>query len=105
MNDNYITLINRFWTCSIERAFNTSDCTLYFYLLNTCNALHWKQPFGQSDRHLSLILGISIPTIRQAKIRLQKRGLIGFKAPQKASKAYEGQTQYYFPKTENKYNT
>ena len=95
--ENYIELINRFWNCSIERAFNPSDCMLYFYLLNTCNALRWKQPFGQSDRYLSLRLGISVPTIREAKNRLKQRGVIDFKSPEKASKSIEGQTKYWFP--------
>ncbi len=94
---NYIELINRFWSCSKERVFNPSDCMLYFYLLDTCNALHWKQPFGQSDRYLSLVLGISVPTIREAKNRLKQRGLIDFKAPEKASKGIDGQTKYSFP--------
>ena len=94
---NYIELINRFWNCSKERAFNPSDCMLYFFLLDTCNALHWKQPFGQSDRYLSMSLGISVPTIREAKNRLKQRGLIDFKAPEKASKSFDGQTKYLFP--------
>lgn len=94
---NYIELINKFWSCSIERAFNPSDCTLYFFLLNTCNSLHWKQPFGQSDRYLSLTLGISVPTIREAKNRLKQRGVINFKAPDTRSKSSEGQTKYWFP--------
>lgn len=93
---NYIELINRFWNCSKERAFNPSDCMLYFYLLDTCNALHWKQPFGQSDRYLSMVLGISVPTVREAKNRLKQRGLIDFKAPEKGSKGIEGQTKYSF---------
>jgi hypothetical protein len=67
---------------------------LYFFLLNTCNALHWKQPFGQSDRFLSLSLGFSINTIRGAKNRLKQRGLIDFKAPEKNGKGIEGQTKY-----------
>ena len=96
-NDNYTTLITRFWAHSAERVFNTSDCALYFYLLNTCNTLSWKQPFGQSDRHLSSVLGISVPTIRKAKCRLRQRNLIEFRAPAKKSKAFDGQTRYHFP--------
>lgn len=90
----YLDLINQFWTQSKECAFNPSDAVLYFFLLNTCNALHWKQPFGQSDRFLSLSLGFSINTIRGAKNRLKQRGLIDFKAPEKNGKGIEGQTKY-----------
>ena len=100
---NYIELINRFWNCSKERAFNPSDCMLYFYLLDTCNALHWKQPFGQSDRYLSMALGISVPTIREAKNRLKQRGLIDFKVPEKGSKGIDGQTKYSFPTVQINY--
>lgn len=94
MKATYIDLINQFWTQSKECAFNPSDAVLYFFLLNTCNALHWKQPFGQSDRFLSLSLGFSINTIRGAKNRLKQRGLIDFKAPEKNGKGIEGQTKY-----------
>lgn len=94
MRATYIDLINQFWTQSKECAFNPSDAVLYFFLLNTCNALHWKQPFGQSDRFLSLSLGFSINTIRGAKNRLKQRGLIDFKAPEKNGKGIEGQTKY-----------
>ena len=97
MEDNYVILINRFWTCSIERVFNSSDCMLYFYLLNTCNKLRWKQPFGQSDRYLSNVLGMSVPTIRAAKLRLKHSGLIDFRVPPKVSKSHDGQTKYCFP--------
>lgn len=102
---NYIELINRFWNCSIERAANPSDCMLYFYLLNTCNALHWKQPFGQSDRYLGAMLGMSVNTIRNSKNRLKQMGLICFKAPDKASKGIDGQTKYWFPSTVSKNDT
>ncbi|WP_418894207.1 hypothetical protein [Limibacterium fermenti] len=102
---NYIELINRFWSCSIERAFNPSDCMLYFYLLNTCNALHWKQPFGQSDRYLSVKLGISVNTIRDSKNRLSQMNLIQFKAPEKGSKGINGQTKYWFPATASNNDT
>ncbi len=102
---NYIELINRFWSCSIERASNPSDCMLYFYLLDTCNALHWKQPFGQSDRYLSAMLNISVNTIRNSKNRLKQMGLIDFKVPDKASKGIDGQTKYWFPSTVSKNDT
>jgi hypothetical protein len=40
---------------------------------------------------------LSVPTIREAKNRLKQRGLIDFKAPDKASKSLDGQTKYLFP--------
>ena len=94
---NYIELINRFWIADIEKAFTPSDTRLYLYLLHTCNKLAWKIPFGQSDRHLSVMLGMTVSTVREAKNRLKQRGLIDFKVPEKASKSIEGQTKYSFP--------
>lgn len=94
---NYIKLINNFWKCDTEVAFNPSDTRLYMYLLHTCNSLSWKQPFGHSDRYLSARLRMSVPTVREAKNRLKQRGLIDFKAPLKASKGFDGQTKFWFP--------
>lgn len=94
---NYIELINRFWQSDIEHCISPNDTRLYFYLLHTCNSLGWKQSFGHSDRFLSLTLGISVNTVREAKNRLKQRGLIDFKSPEKASKGMGGQTKYSFP--------
>ncbi|WCS66357.1 hypothetical protein CRP5_000002 [Riemerella phage vB_RanS_CRP5] len=57
----------------------------------------WKQPFGHSDRHLSIALGMSVNTVRDARNRLMQLGLIDFKTPQKRSKGIDGQTKYVFP--------
>lgn len=91
---NYIQLINGFWQCDFEHHFTPSDTRLYFYLLHTCNSLGWKNPFGHSDRHLSLKLGIAVNTIREAKTRLKQKGLIDYTTPDKKSRSYEGQTKY-----------
>lgn len=91
---SYIDFINRFWQCDVEVAFNPSDTRLFFYLVDTCNKLHWKQPFGHSDRHLALRLGMSVNTVRESKNRLKQRGLIDFISPEKRSKSYDGQTRY-----------
>jgi len=98
--DNYIVLINRFWRSFAEGISNTNDIALYFFLLNTCNILGWKQPFTQSDRHLAAMLGLSVPTVRKARQRLKKRKLLNFAIPQKPSKAEGGQTRYWFNKFE-----
>ncbi|GAB3317815.1 hypothetical protein GCM10027299_09200 [Larkinella ripae] len=96
---SYIDYINRFWQCEIERVIAPSDAKLYFYLLHTCNALRWKQPFGHSDRHLSLALGMSVNTVRESKNRLKQLGLIDFRSPDKGSKGIDGQTKIWFPST------
>jgi len=97
MNNNYITLINRFWDIFAEEPLQTADTALYFFLLNACNKQRWKQPFARSDQHLAIMLGVTVPTVRKAKDRLVKRGLIAYTSPDKASRGEEGRTRYYFP--------
>jgi transposase len=92
---NYLQLVNGFWQCDLEHHFTPNDTRLYFFLLHTCNSLGWKIPFGHSDRHLALKLGVSVNTIREAKARLKQRGLIDFKVPDVKSKSYEGQTKFW----------
>jgi hypothetical protein len=91
---NYIHLVNYFWQCDLEHHLTANDTRLYFYLLHTCNSLGWKMPFGHSDRHLSMNLGVSVNTVRECKNRLKQRKLIDFTIPQTKSKAYEGQTKF-----------
>ncbi len=93
----YLELVNHFWRCDLEHHLTAGDTRLYFYLLHTCNQLGWKMPFGHSDRHLALQVGISVSTARECKKRLQQRGLIGFSVPMIKSKSFEGQSQYWFP--------
>jgi uncharacterized phage protein (TIGR02220 family) len=94
---NYIKLVEKFWIADLEKPLTPSDTRLYFYLVHTCNKLAWKVPFGQSDRFLSSILLLSINCIRESKNRLKQRGLIEFKAPEKGSRSFDGQTKYSFP--------
>ena len=91
---NYIELINGFWRLDKETPFAPSDTRLYFYLLDTCNKLGWKNPFGHSDRHLAFNVGMNIKTIRKAKLRLSDAGLIELILPDKPSNSIAGQTKY-----------
>lgn len=87
-------MINNFWQLDKETPFAPSDTRLYFYLLDTCNKLGWKNPFGHSDRHLEFNLGMNIKTIRKAKLRLSDAGLIELILPDKPSNSIAGQTKY-----------
>lgn len=98
---NYIVQINRFWLLNSEYCFQPSDAMLYFYLLDTCNKLGWKNPFGHSDRHLSANIGVSVNTIRASKIRLVKAGLITVSTPLKPSRSFKGQTLYHLTTVSN----
>ena len=98
---NYLELINQFWRLDLERPFPASDTRLYFFLLNSCNRLKWKNPFGHSDRYLAVNVGVSVNTIRASKIRLVKAGLITVSTPLKPSKSFEGQTLYFLKTVSN----
>jgi len=100
----YIELINRFWQCNNERPICSNATALYFYLLNVCNSLGWKETFKHSDRYLSFQLGISVNTVRNAKNKLKELGLIDIKGPEKASKGLDGATSFSF-KTISKSDT
>src|ERR1035437_6605638 len=98
---SYIGYINQFWKCDLEHQLTASDTRLFFYLLHTCNQLGWKMPFGHSDRHLASSTGLSVPTVRDSKNRLQKRGLLVCDIPKIKSKSFVGQSQYWFPTVQN----
>lgn len=98
---NYIEMIKIFWRCDSERLINPTDTRLYYLLVELCNSLGWKQPFGQSDRFLAMKVGVSVNTLRDSKQRLQQLHLIDFTVPEKASKGIEGQTRYWFPTVSN----
>lgn len=98
---NYIELINRFWKCNNERPIGTNATALYFYLLNLCNSLGWKDTFKHTDRYISFQLGISVNTVRNSKNSLKQLGLIDFRSPQKASRGIEGVTLYSFSTLSN----
>ena len=91
---NYIELINQFWMKDRERPFAASDTRLYFHLLNTCNALGWKNPFGHSDRYLAFLIGACVNTVRVSKERLIAAGLIEITTPIKPSNSVAGQSLY-----------
>lgn len=91
---NYLALIKRFWRIDMERPISPTDTRLYFYLVDTCSSLGWKNPFGHSDRYLAAKLGMSVNSIRDARIRLRDLGLIKFEIPEKGSKGIGGQMKY-----------
>lgn len=101
---NYIELIKKFWQCNNEYPAGCNATALYFYLLERCNSLGWKDTFKHSDRFISAQLGISINTVRSSKNKLKQLGLIDFKAPAKASRGIDGITTYSF-KTLSKYDS
>ncbi len=75
---NYIELVNQFWTADIEHSFSGNETKLYFYLLNVCNKLAWKNPFKHSNSQVSSGTSISINSVKNSRIKLAEAGLIKF---------------------------
>lgn len=76
---NYISLINKFWELDAEIHFSDKEIALYFHLLNTCNRLTWKNPFGQSNAMMIARFGWGKSSFDFAKKKLKDVGLIDFK--------------------------
>lgn len=92
---NYIQLINLFWLADKVCQFSGNESKLYFGLMDKCNRLQWKNPFGESERYLAEQLGMSVNTIRHARKRLIQSGLIIVTMPEKGSKSVNGQAFYF----------
>lgn len=75
---NYIQLINNFWTSNELNSFRTTEISLYFYLLDVCNRLSWKESFKRNNRKIQVDLSISFNTLKDARNRLKQAGLINF---------------------------
>ena len=101
---NYIELIKRFWQCNNELPIGCNATAMYFYLLELCNSLNWKETFKHSDRRISIELDISINTVKNAKNKLKQLGLIDFKKPENTSRGIDGCTVYSF-KTLSKFDS
>lgn len=74
----YLDLINRFWEENRSNRFTTSECTLYFYLLNEGNRKYWKMPFSCSSALIIAETGLTKSTLVRARDGLQTRKLISF---------------------------
>lgn len=74
----YLDLINRFWEENRSNRFTTSECALYFYLLNEGNRKFWKMPFSCSSTLIVAETGLTKSTLVRARDGLQTRNLISF---------------------------
>ena len=77
---DYITQINGFWQANNEHRFTSVEAYLYFYLLDVCNRLFWRNPFSHTNSQLTAALGVTEVTIIGAKRRLEAAGLIKVEA-------------------------
>jgi hypothetical protein len=85
----YIDLINSFWEKDLEANFSSGEATFYFYLLNTCNRLAWKNPFGLSNAVAMAKFGWSKSSFDTIKKSLKNAGLISFKAGDGRGNVYQ----------------
>lgn len=100
---NYIQLINNFWTSNELNSFRTTEISLYFYLLDVCNRLSWKESFKRNNRKIQVDLSISFNTLKDARNRLKQAGLINFE-----TRSGDGNTIYTlsnFDKVTDEVNT
>lgn len=74
----YLDLINRFWEENRSNRFTTSECALYFYLLNEGNRKYWKMPFSCSSALIIAETGLTKSTLVRARDGLRSRKLISF---------------------------
>lgn len=88
---NYIELINKFWELDEAWQFRASETRLYFYLLKVANRLGWAGTFYHGDDKTAANVGISKTTLKSARLRLTKAGLITFG---KGGKGYGRKTRY-----------
>ncbi len=75
---NYIELINNFWLQDESWQFSSNETRLYFYLLKTANRLGWHPQWKRSDERVSIETAISVNTMKQARKKLVKAGLIAY---------------------------
>ena len=85
---NPLTHLNRFFDLATEQTLSGSDQLVYLHLFNKFNRAHWTETILVRDAELLELCRLyepngkpaSIETIRNAKARLKKKGLIDFTA-------------------------
>ena len=88
---NYITLLNEFWQLRQIKPISSSEADVYFALLNVANKLRWPKSFALPLQNISLVTGLSVKTVKRARLALVELGLIDFSG----DKNYRGCSQIY----------
>jgi hypothetical protein len=79
MTMNYILLIGQFWRLRRTIRITSKAADLYFFLLQECNAGHWKNPFSCTNKLIIATIDIREPTLIAVRKQLKRLGLIDFK--------------------------
>jgi hypothetical protein len=82
---NYIELINQFWQVRRGKRITSTQADLYFCLLQESNTRNWENPFTFSNVQICANIGVSEPTLIDARARLKQLGLIDFEPGERKS--------------------
>src|ERR1700749_2789989 len=77
---NYITQIKGFWILHEKHGFSAVEISLYFYLLEVCNATNWVNPFKRNNARVLADLHLNSSTFIRARRRLQELGVLNYKS-------------------------
>jgi hypothetical protein len=84
---NYIELINQFWRIRRSKRITSTQADVYFMLLDECNARGWENPFEFPNTLACAHIGITEPTLIDARARLKQLGLVDFDGGERRAKA------------------
>lgn len=77
---NYIEQIKEFWRSHDVEVYPSNVIALYFYLLEVNNKTSWVASFKRNNSKICADLGISYPTLCNARNKLKQTGFISFKS-------------------------
>lgn len=80
-------MINQFWMIRRSKKITPSQAYLYFGLLQECNERNWENPFEYPNESICARIGISEPTMIDARARLKQLGLIDFESGERNKKS------------------
>lgn len=80
---NYFELLKQFWQTRRSKRITSIQADLYYYLVEECNVRGWENPFEVSNKIICASIGITEPTLIDARNRLQQYGLIEFQGGKK----------------------
>lgn len=80
-------MINQFWMIRRSKKITPAQAYLYFGLLQECNERNWENPFEYPNESICARIGISEPTMIDARARLKQLGLIDFESGERNKKS------------------
>jgi hypothetical protein len=84
---NYIDLINQFWRIRRSKRITATQADLYYCLIQESNEREWENPFEFPNTLIIGRIGITEPTLIDARNRLKQLGLIDFENGEKKAKS------------------